>query len=344
MGEGGGKVACPEGQAIPGIHAKQDCERIRSKRTFCGAHQFVSGEIPCFKGARLEPENVCVEAPVAPNQAVVGGEHQANPSVAGVWHTVIVLAVMGIWIYAGLARTRYLVAHTEFGRIYLYLRLIAAECALTAFVIWGVHKSGNKLGSLLGERWRSAKDFFRDVGIAAAFWIIALILTGIVRISLPAPPVNAPAQSASSTPETGDMQKSPSVPSTDSGGAGDLPKPARSPRIPPILLRMAPHGRTEILVWLLLSLTAGFCEEIVFRGYLRMQFAAWLGMPFGILGSSVIFGLGHLYQGRNAAIAIGFYGILLALLAFNRKSLLPGIMSHSWQDILSGLLMGFLRR
>src|SRR5882762_341331 len=32
--------------------------------------------------------------------------------------------------------------------------------------------------------------------------------------------------------------------------------------------RLLPHGRTETVVYLLLCGTAGFCEEVLFRGYL----------------------------------------------------------------------------
>ena len=107
---------------------------------------------------------------------------------------------------------------------------------------------------------------------------------------------------------------------------------------------MAPRGFVEMLFWFWLSLAAGICEEIVFRGYLQLQLASWLGMPLGVVLSSTVFGLGHLYQGRNSAIAIGFYGLLLSLLAVYRKSLLPGMLAHSWQDMVSGFFLGLIRR
>ena len=33
-----------------------------------------------------------------------------------------------------------------------------------------------------------------------------------------------------------------------------------------------PHTRTELLLWIALSLTAGICEEALYRGYLQRQF------------------------------------------------------------------------
>ena len=37
---------------------------------------------------------------------------------------------------------------------------------------------------------------------------------------------------------------------------------------------LAPQGALESLVWIALAVTAGICEEIIFRGYLKRQFVA----------------------------------------------------------------------
>jgi hypothetical protein len=42
----------------------------------------------------------------------------------------------------------------------------------------------------------------------------------------------------------------------------------------PIVRRLAPRGSTEILLFLLLALTSGVCEEVICRGYLQIQFTA----------------------------------------------------------------------
>src|SRR6266850_8496454 len=47
---------------------------------------------------------------------------------------------------------------------------------------------------------------------------------------------------------------------------------------------MLPHRGAEIAVWIALSITAGICEETVFRGYLQRQFMALTkSVPAGIL-------------------------------------------------------------
>ena len=103
---------------------------------------------------------------------------------------------------------------------------------------------------------------------------------------------------------------------------------------------LMPHGKLEIMFWILVSISAGICEETVFRGYLLRQFAAWTKSSVaGIVLSSVVFGLVHLYQGPGHALNIGFEGVLLGILAQWRKSVRPGIISHTLQDALAPLLI-----
>src|SRR5271169_2894324 len=46
----------------------------------------------------------------------------------------------------------------------------------------------------------------------------------------------------------------------------------KSPQTAKAVFMLAPNSLPEIIVWLILSATAGFCEELVFRGYLQKQF------------------------------------------------------------------------
>jgi membrane protease YdiL (CAAX protease family) len=106
---------------------------------------------------------------------------------------------------------------------------------------------------------------------------------------------------------------------------------------------LAPQSRVEIILWMLVALTAGFCEETIFRGYLQRQFLALSGKPIlGILLSAAAFGVAHAYQGAKRAFILGVYGAMFGILAHRRHSLRPGIMTHAWQDALSGLAMHFL--
>lgn len=97
---------------------------------------------------------------------------------------------------------------------------------------------------------------------------------------------------------------------------------------------LLPRDFVEGSVWVLLSISAGVCEEGVFRGFLLLRGRAWLRRwTIAILASSIAFGAGHVYQGSTGAVLIGIYGVLFCLLRLWRGSLWPGVWAHIWQDI-----------
>jgi membrane protease YdiL (CAAX protease family) len=102
---------------------------------------------------------------------------------------------------------------------------------------------------------------------------------------------------------------------------------------------MLPRGPLEISVWVLLSISAGFCEEAIFRGYLQKQFQAITGSAaLAILIQAVIFGVSHGYQGLRNVIVISILGASFGALAWWRRSIKPGMILHAWTDIFSGIL------
>lgn len=100
-----------------------------------------------------------------------------------------------------------------------------------------------------------------------------------------------------------------------------------------------PQGVLESLAWFPLALSAGFCEELAFRGYLQKQFQAITGNALlAVLIQAIVFGIGHLYEGVGAVARIMLFGVLFGLLAQWRKSLRPGMITHAWSDI-SGVII-----
>jgi hypothetical protein len=101
---------------------------------------------------------------------------------------------------------------------------------------------------------------------------------------------------------------------------------------------LLPRGPIEIAVWVTLSLTAGFCEESIFRGYLQRQFQAVTGSAAAaVFLQALIFGVSHGYQGLRNVVAITVYGAVFGALAVWRKSLKPGMILHACTDIFSGI-------
>jgi len=103
-----------------------------------------------------------------------------------------------------------------------------------------------------------------------------------------------------------------------------------------------PRGVVEVTLWVLMSMTAGFCEELVYRGYLQRQVLALTGSAaLAVLAQAVLFGVGHWYQGSKQVITITVLGLLFGILAHWRKSLRPGMISHAWSDILNVIPIRF---
>ena len=97
---------------------------------------------------------------------------------------------------------------------------------------------------------------------------------------------------------------------------------------------LLPHGIIESLAWIPLALSAGFCEELAFRGYLQKQFQAITGsVGWAVFIQAILFGVGHLYEGVGPVGRITLFGALFGLLAVWRKSLRPGMIAHAWSDI-----------
>ncbi len=102
-----------------------------------------------------------------------------------------------------------------------------------------------------------------------------------------------------------------------------------------------PHGGPEITLWIALSVTAGICEETVFRGYLQRQFIALTkNVPAGILLSAA-----HSVpltrtraSGGDSDRPVGRH-----VWVHWRGSVRPGIIAHAWQDSLNGVLVGLSR-
>jgi hypothetical protein len=101
---------------------------------------------------------------------------------------------------------------------------------------------------------------------------------------------------------------------------------------------MLPQRAMEIVLWIGLSISAGFSEELVFRGYFQKQFETlthrrWLALFL----QALLFGISHGYQGIEACVRIALFGTLFGLLALWRGSLRPGMVAHAWSDIFSGI-------
>jgi uncharacterized protein len=103
------------------------------------------------------------------------------------------------------------------------------------------------------------------------------------------------------------------------------------------LAAVLPHSGSDLRVFMPLSVTAGFCEEFLFRGYLLWAFQLALGLWGAVVLSAMAFAAGHAYQGVKGVSSAGIVGALLSMIVLGFDSLWPAIALHSLFDIAGGL-------
>lgn len=93
---------------------------------------------------------------------------------------------------------------------------------------------------------------------------------------------------------------------------------------------------TSLAASLALLLLVGFYEEIVSRGLLLARSRRLLGGVWGpVLLSSVLFALGHVYQGAYGVLQTALFGAVLAAFTIRWGTLWPAILAHAAINMLS---------
>ena len=86
-----------------------------------------------------------------------------------------------------------------------------------------------------------------------------------------------------------------------------------------------------------ISVVAGICEEIGFRGYMQKPLEQKYGPIISISITSLVFVLVHLHQAWAGGIVVHIFIIssMIGYLAYSTNSLLPGIIAHITFDIVN---------
>jgi membrane protease YdiL (CAAX protease family) len=108
---------------------------------------------------------------------------------------------------------------------------------------------------------------------------------------------------------------------------------------------LLPRTKNEKLWFIFVALSAGVCEELIFRGYgLRLfESMGFTGMPLLIV-SAVVFGLAHIYQGFVGVITTAAMGALFTLIYIQTGSLWWSIAAHIFIDLRVLLLVAFTKK
>ena len=94
-------------------------------------------------------------------------------------------------------------------------------------------------------------------------------------------------------------------------------------------------------IFAVVVIAAGGVREEIQRAFLLHRFEVWLGGgTVGVVVTSAAFGIGHLLQGVDAAIATGLLGAFWGLVYLRRRSAVAPMVSHAGFDLLQ--IIGFL--
>jgi uncharacterized protein len=101
-------------------------------------------------------------------------------------------------------------------------------------------------------------------------------------------------------------------------------------------LALLPRTPAERRLFTVVGVTAGVCEEWLYRGFFLAVVAALLGGAdtwLLVLVAAAAFGLAHAYQGRAGVLTTGVLGGVMAALYLQTGSLLLPVLLHALIDL-----------
>ena len=105
-----------------------------------------------------------------------------------------------------------------------------------------------------------------------------------------------------------------------------------------MLLHILPRTGTERTAFAALSICAGTCEELVYRGFLLTALTTTTGSVLAAaLLSSAAFGVLHAYQRGSGALRAGVLGLLLTVPVIATGSVIPSMVAHTALDLVGGI-------
>jgi membrane protease YdiL (CAAX protease family) len=102
--------------------------------------------------------------------------------------------------------------------------------------------------------------------------------------------------------------------------------------------RILPVNSVELLPYCVLAVTAGVCEEFLYRGF-AMGALSHVGFPAWavVILTAVLFGLAHAYQGRSGILGTFVMGIFFGVVRLAYDTLIPVVIMHAIVDLVAGI-------
>jgi membrane protease YdiL (CAAX protease family) len=217
------------------------------------------------------------------------------------WDLALIFAALGILIpWRGSVRVDKLIARTNISaedRLSIYASTIAFQWVLTAVIAW-----------------RSIARFLtpENLGLTVRSPGITAVVTAGMAIALCSLQYFGIRRIAS------------------------MPIEATS-RMREISLRLMPRTLIEALAFSALAVTAGVCEEFIYRGFVYAVLQTTTGsVTIAIVASSALFSLAHLYQGKKGLVSTFILGLAFAISRWATGNLIAATVTHLVVDLLAG--------
>lgn len=110
-----------------------------------------------------------------------------------------------------------------------------------------------------------------------------------------------------------------------------------------------PSKWKDLPAYIIMCISAGVFEEIVFRGYL-ITFCRYFfnGIPaaaaWAVITPALVFSVAHYYQGAKAVFKILVLSLLFGMIFWHSGSLIAVIILHFLVDLVSGLLTIYIAK
>ena len=218
------------------------------------------------------------------------------------WDIWLIFFVLGVLVpWRGYARLRELLAKPHIDsreRLSLYLSTILFQWLAAAVAAWRAWAHGFTAGQLGVLARPGGKVFLEALAGAALF--VAFQWLNLRRVSR--------------------------VPAASRGQLQVLAE------------RILPRSALERRVFFGLAATAALCEEFLYRGF-AIAVLARAGLPAWliVLGSALLFGLAHLYQGKSGLLSTAILGVIFGMVRVLWQSLVPVVAWHLAVDMVAGL-------
>jgi uncharacterized protein len=217
------------------------------------------------------------------------------------WDFLLIFFVLAVIVpWRGWARLQRLLALPSISsrdRVALYLTSIATQWIVTAVIAWRAFAHGFSFASL-GVK-------FEPVWELSLVGVLGATLIGLAHW------FNLRRVSRSTNPAT--------------------------KRIKSLAAKIFPHTNQEAAIFCVLAVTAGICEEFLYRGFVfgaltHSSIPVWAVL----LISSVLFGLAHAYQGPGGMLGTLILGTVFGFVRILYDSLVPVVLWHAAVDLVAG--------